>query len=245
MKKIIFLIQFLYLSVISWGLNFSIAPTKFEIDLSKRSNHEVYLINNTAKPLRIEVFTEIPNSYEKYNLNSNITIFPKVVSIKPGAKQEVRFRIKPTENMENGEYRSLLVFKESSNKIKTTVEKTPEMTTEMELITEVAINISGKNGKSKILGEIKKIISEYNNDGSLYIEAEILSKGNTALKIDYVIKNENKEVVKGRLGNSLRTGENKIGKEISLDMTKIKSKELKLILLEQNKKILYEGKINL
>lgn len=239
MKKIVILIQFIYFSIASWGLNFSIAPTKFEVDLSKSTNHEVHLINNTAKPLRIEVYTEAPASYEKYNLNNNITVFPKMISIKPGAKQEVRFRVKPTENIKDGEYRSLLVFKEVTGNIKTKVEKIAGMTTELEFITEVAINVSGVKGKSEISGEVKKVVSKY--DGSyLYVNADVLSKGNTALVIDYIIKNEGKEIVRGRLGRSLRTGESNIEKEIPLDITKIKSPKLKIILLEQNKKMLYE-----
>ena len=81
-------------------------PTIFAVDLTKVSTNEVYLTNNTADPLRIEIYTESdPEFSEKYTLNSNIVIFPKVVAIKPGATQTVRFRIKASPNMEKGEYK--------------------------------------------------------------------------------------------------------------------------------------------
>lgn len=244
MKKIIFIMQFIFFSITAWSLNFSIAPTKFEADLSKTTNHEAYLINNTSKPLRIKVYTETPKSYENYNLNENITIFPKMISIKPGAKQEIRFRVKPSENMEDGEYRSFLVFKEMPGEIKKeTADKTEELITDLKVVTEVAVNVFGEIGNIETAGEIKKFNSYYKG-GLLYMNAEVLSKGNTALKINYTIKSGNKKLAEGRFGISLRTGESRIEKEVPLDTAELKLKDLKIILSEQNGKILYEEKIN-
>lgn len=243
MKKIVFLIHFMFFSITTWSLNFSIAPTRFEVDLSKTTNHEAYLINNTSRPLRIKVYTEIPKSYENYNLNENITIFPKMISIKPGAKQEIRFRIKPSENMKDGEYRSFLVFKEMPGGIKKeTSGKAEELITDLKVITEVAVNVFGESGKTEAAGEIKKFNSYYKN-GSLYMNADVLSKGNTALKINYIIKGGNKKIAEGRMGTSLRTGENRIEKVIPLDITKLKN--IKIVLSEQNGKILYEEEVSL
>lgn len=83
MRKIMFLISAFIFNYSAWSLNFSLAPTKFQVDLSKTSTYEASLINNIAKPLRIKVYTEIPKSYENHNLDENITVFPKIISIKP------------------------------------------------------------------------------------------------------------------------------------------------------------------
>ena len=172
MKKII-LICFIIFTQSVWSLNFSIAPTKFEADLSKTTYHEAYIINNTAQPLRIEVYTEAPKSYEKYNLNDEITIFPKIISIKPASKQEIRFRVKPSENIKNGEYRSLLVFREVPGKIKKTVSVKSEnskMETELHMITEAAVNVFGRAGNVSLKGKIKNF--KYNlKNGKLYMTA--------------------------------------------------------------------------
>lgn len=241
MKKIILLCFIIFAQPV-WSLNFSIAPTKFEADLSKTTYHEAYLINNTAQPLRIEVYTEAPKSYENYNLNKEITIFPKIISIKPASKQEIRFRVKPPENMKDGEYRSLLVFREVPGKIKKTISiksQNLEMETELTMITEAAVSVFGETGDVSVKGEIKNFKHSL-KDGRLYMTADVLSEGNTSLKIDYIIKNGNKKIAQGKFGNSLRMGENKISKEILFDTLGLDLKKLKIILQEQKGRILYE-----
>lgn len=249
MKKLIFFIYFLILYENILGLSFSIAPTKFQVDLQKTSNHEVYLINNTASPLRIKIYTEAPKSYEKYNLNENIVIFPKIISIKPGSKQEVRFRVKPSENIkEKGEYRSFLVFEEVLPEIKTKniEENETKVGTELKIITETVINVFGETEDTEIRGQMKNFKYKY-KDSKLYMTADVVSEGNTSLKINYLIKNGNKKIYEGKFGNSLRTGENKIIKEIPFEISnelKSNSEKLKIIFTEQNKKILYESDLS-
>lgn len=63
--------------------------TKFEVDLSKSSTQEMYIVNNTDSPLRVGIAPESDKKF-RYNLNSNIKVFPKVVSVKPAGKQIVR-----------------------------------------------------------------------------------------------------------------------------------------------------------
>lgn len=107
MRKIGVFIIFFIVSVVTYCVNFSVSPTKFEVDLSKNNIFEVHLLNNTSKPLRLEVYTEIPVGYEDSNLNDNIVIFPKKVSIKPGGKKEVRFKVEAIENKEKKNFKTL------------------------------------------------------------------------------------------------------------------------------------------
>lgn len=239
MKKIFLLFIFLY--TVSFGLNFSIAPTGFDIDLKKNETNEVFIINNTGKPLRIEIFPEAPEGYKEHNLNENITIFPKIISVKPGAKQTVRFRIKKNENLKNdGEYKSLLVFREKPSEIKSKQEVvTDEFSTSITFITEVAIGVYGHIGKEVVKAKVEKVETSLEKN-NLNILATVKSEGNSSAKINYILENENgKKILSGKFGNSVREGKNKIYSEISLE--KIKFEKLRLKLIDQNKKLLYDG----
>lgn len=145
MKKIFYTILMLIIFNISYSLNFTAAPVSFEIDLNKAVTEEIFLINNTPTPLRIEAYVDTLEGYEEKNLNSNIVIFPKKISIKPGGKQVIRFRVKPSENMEKGKYKSLLVFQEIPSKIEENItgETSKNVSAGFKLITELAIIVTG------------------------------------------------------------------------------------------------------
>ena len=120
MKKFLFIILLLSFSVLSYSLNFSVAPTGFSVELDKTSTQEITIINNTAEPLRLAASFQSDSEFgEKYNLNSNLTIFPKIISLKPAGKQIVRFRVKPDSSIKDGEYKSLLTLTELPGEIKT------------------------------------------------------------------------------------------------------------------------------
>lgn len=143
MSKIILLFYFI-ISISTFSLNFSIAPTKFDLDLSKSETKEAYIINNTSSPLRVEIYLDKAEGYENKDLNSNIVIFPKLISIKPGGKQSVRFKVKSTENLEKGKYKSLLVFREKPKEIKQKIQESEKFSTEFKFITEIAIGVTGE-----------------------------------------------------------------------------------------------------
>mgnify|MGYP001268749036 CR=1 FL=1 len=143
MSKIILLFYFI-ISISTFSLNFSIAPTKFDLDLSKNETKEAYIINNTSSPLRVEIYLDKAEGYENKDLNSNIVIFPKLISIKPGGKQSVRFKVKSTENLEKGKYKSLLVFREKPKEIKQKIQESEKFSTEFKFITEIAIGVTGE-----------------------------------------------------------------------------------------------------
>ncbi|WP_349764048.1 molecular chaperone [Fusobacterium sp. SYSU M8D902] len=235
MKKICILLIILYNTVL--GLNFSVAPTSFQLDLEKNQTNEVYLINNTSEPLRIEVFTEAPESYENNNFNDRITIFPKVFSIKPGAKQTVRFKIKIDKDMDIGEYKSLLVFREKKSEIKAENGKSIGFSTNLSFITELAIGITGNIGEETI--DVKVIEKEVSyKKGVITINTDVISNGNSSEKLIYSLENESgEEILSGRYGNSLRRGK----KEITLSV-KLKNKDykkLKLYIKDKDGKNIY------
>lgn len=243
MKKIIFFILFIVTTTISLALNFSIYPTKFEIDLSKTSTYEMYIINNTDLPLRIGITLESDKNFgEKYNLNSNIKIFPKTASIKPAGKQIVRFRVTPNENTKDGEYKSYITFTEIPPEIKTTKKNTNDITSEIKMITAIMISVYGEGKNPVIDGNLKNITTNFNN-GILTLSGKSSSKGNTSLKFDYSINGKNIKS-EGRLGISPRNGENIISTSINLPTAK-KGDKINITIKDQKGKSYFNQKIRL
>lgn len=240
MKKIFAFLMTFIIGINLYALNFSVAPTSFKVELKKTVTQEVYIINNTSAPLRIETYLEAAESFENFNLNDNITVFPKMISIKPGAKQTIRFRVKPNTEMADGEYKSLLIFKEVPKEIKTTIvsdENNKGLSTELTFITEVAIGVSGIKGTPIIDGTIQNTKVAYSGK-LISLQCDTISKGNTPMKIDYILESEDGNLIsKGRLGTSARTGEKRLSTNI--EIPELKGKKINLILKDQNKKIIY------
>lgn len=243
MKKITIISLFILLGITTFALNFSIYPTKFELDISKSSVQEVYIVNNTDLPLRIGIAPESDKNFgEEYNLNSNIKIFPKTVSIKPAGKQVVRFRVTPDKNIKDGEYKSYITFTEIPSKIKTSSENSDAIKSEVQMITAIMISVYGQGEKAILDGGIRDISTKFEN-GVLLLVGKTYSKGNTSLKFDYSINGKNIDS-KGRMGISSRIGENNISTSINLPNAK-KGEKIDLIIKDQNGKIYYNKKITL
>lgn len=240
MKKLLFIILLLNISILSYSLNFSVYPTGFIVDLKKVSTHEVTITNNTTEPMRLETHFESDPSYsEKYNLNSNATIFPKTVSLKPAGKQTIRFRIKPDSKVQAGEYKSFLVFKEVPQEIKTTdLTKAKELKTAVNMVTQVNIGVYGQSGNLTAKGTLSNINLAYNGNSAI-ISASSFSEGNTSLKFSYNLKVQGSDIeVSGLLGISAREGKKDISLSTQLGPN-LKGKKAKLVITDQNGKVYY------
>ena len=85
MKKIIFILNFIIISMVSYSLNFAVAPTRFQVDLSKVSTQEVYVINNTSQPMRLETYLESDKKFgENFTMIDDIVVFPKNLQLRQG-----------------------------------------------------------------------------------------------------------------------------------------------------------------
>ena len=150
MKKFIILLLVVFQTKL-FALSFSIAPTEFHVSLDKNQFYEAYIMNNTFSPLRIEVYKEDVKGYEDKSLTDDITIFPRIISIRPGGKQLVKFKVKLDPKREKGVYRSLLVFRESPNNIKTVSKSNNNsLETKLNFLTEIAIGVKGEKKWKKI-----------------------------------------------------------------------------------------------
>lgn len=239
MKKLLFIILLLNISILSYSLNFSVAPTGFSVGLSKPSTHEITILNNTTEPLRLNaVFHSDPAFGEDYNLNSNLTVFPKTISLKPAGKQTVRFRVKPDSKLENGEYKSLLTFTEVPREIKTTAESN-ETSSNLKFITEINISVYGYKGDLTHKGTLSDVKLAYNG-ASAVISASSFSEGNTSLKFSYSLKVQGSNAeASGLFGISAREG----NKDLSLSTQlgpNLKGKKAKLVITDQDGKVYYD-----
>ena len=126
-----------------YSLNFSVEPTRFDVDLENPKTYELFIINNTGKVLRIEAEIE---ETKKSSLMKNISIFPKRISIKPGRRGVVRFTVRNLEALRRGKYDNLIVIKEvdynQDNFINNEDDK--RLSFELNFNTEIALHILGE-----------------------------------------------------------------------------------------------------
>lgn len=241
MKKVIILINFLIISLVSYSLNFSVVPTRFEIELEKVTTNEVYIINNTTEPMRLEAYVESDRKFgEDYNLNEDIVIFPKKIFVKPGARQTVRFRVKPNSKYSNGEYKSYITFKEVPYDTKSEGKVVSKMSgANVSVLTEIGIPVYGYKGEQIVETNIEKLnIKRMKRD--ILVDILVESKGNSSLKLFYEIESAGlKENNKGRIGMSSREGKVKISAGIPIP-EKLLNKKIKLIIKDQNNKVYYD-----
>lgn len=244
MKKIFFTLFLLNISILSYSLNFSVMPTGFVVDLDRVSTQEVQIRNNTSAPLRLEAYFESDTDFgENFNLNSNSVIFPKIIALKPAAKQTIRFRTKPDTNMKDGEYKSYLTFKEIPQEIKTVPggeqDNKTAMSTNVQMITEISISVFGQRGKQVSKGNLNDLKINYNGS-SMIVTANTLSEGNASIKFYYNIKILNSDTeLEGMLDMSAREGKKNINVSIDPAMD-LKGKKIKFTVTDLDGKIYYD-----
>lgn len=245
MKKFL-LILFLTINCIGYSLNFKLYPTSFNLDINKTSINEVTIINETLNPLRVTIFPEKDVEFgEEFNLNNNITVVPKNISLKPGASQVIRFRIKPDAVRKTGEFRSYLTFKETPPEIKTSASKSSkDLTSNIQFITELSIPISASGDSLVVDGTVKNVKLKYNGNVAL-LTTTITSKGNTAMRLNYALEVIGKNIKKsGSIGSSKRNGTVDSSTAIELGK-KLEGNKVKLIIKDQNGKEYYNNILSL
>lgn len=245
MKKFL-LILFLTINCIGYSLNFKLYPTSFNLDINKTSINEVTIINETLNPLRVTIFPEKDVEFgEEFNLNNNITVVPKNISLKPGASQIIRFRIKPDAVRKTGEFRSYLTFKETPPEIKTSASKSSkDLTSNIQFITELSIPISASGDSLVVDGTVKNVKLKYNGNVAI-LTTTLTSNGNTAMRLNYDLEVIGKNIKKsGSIGSSKRNGTVDSSTAIELGR-KLEGSKVKLIIKDQNGKEYYNNILSL
>ncbi len=235
---------YLLVSTMTFSFNFSVAPTTFNINLNKINTDEIILINNTSEPMRLESSLEIPDNYENYNLNDSIKLHPKIISIKPGGRQIARFRVKPPVNLEAGEYKSYIIFKELPSKFKKNSEIKKGINTEIGIVTEIGISIYGYYGDINKKVIIKDAKFDYDLKSSrLIVVLNTESRGNSSVKLSFNIEilTPNNKILKKEhlnLGRTARIGKKKV--ESSFFIENLKGNKIKITVLDEDNKELFK-----
>lgn len=138
-RKII--ITFFYIIEIGYSnsFNFSVAPTKIEINLLRDCVKEIYLINNTKKEIKLLPYFETPIEYENAKLEDFIEVFPKLITIFPNNEKIVKIFYKTKSSIDlKKEYKSYIIFKELPNKL------SEDEKNKITIYNEIGIGIVGK-----------------------------------------------------------------------------------------------------
>lgn len=238
MKKKICVFLFFIFCTLTFALNFSVFPTDFKVDATRTTTQEASVINNTTEPLRVEIYAESDPEYGKdYNLNPNIKVFPKTVSIKPGGTQKVRFRVKSDSRIRDGVNKSYLTFKEMPYEIKNASKdkNSTDIKTQLNMITVLSIPVYSLGENIIATADIKNV-KLVDKKGIFNLSLDVISKGNAPIYLIYELNVIGSDFTsKGGIGNTARDGAKKLnvsfegenglqGKKANLKITDSKGK---------------------
>ncbi|MGL4954031.1 MAG: hypothetical protein ACRC4Y_00945, partial [Cetobacterium sp.] len=224
-KKIFYGLMFSLLFTSTFAFNIGIAPTGFYTSLDKNETHEIMVTNNTVYPMRIEIDIEKDPGWEKYDMGDMMRIYPKNLTLKPNGSRSVRFAVRGTKDLPEGEYKAKLIFRELSGTSKGNVEKVQtdtgeEIGIEFELLTEIHIAAYGLKGERKIGAQLTNTEIKKEGNGNRKLVANFNLSGNSALAVlgdieylDSSRKRIKKEEVK--LGITTREAKTKIESELA------------------------------
>jgi P pilus assembly chaperone PapD len=92
---------------------FMVTQTSFGVDLDNPITKDTTLINQSNKPVRVRVdFAKPEWAKAKYYLGDQLVAYPKIVQIPAKGKVQVRIAPRIKQELLEGEYVALLVFKE-------------------------------------------------------------------------------------------------------------------------------------
>lgn len=181
MNKKIYIVMFLYLfSINSFSIN--IAPSKFVYNLSKGIvSQDVSLINKNSKPERIKIYFKPMNDDKVENdLSKWAMVYPKVININPGQEKIVKFAIDPPKNLENREYRGMIVFEELEDRALEFIDEKINKTGSggrINFLVTMEVAIYGYTNEKEKLKEHFKILKDFKVNKMKQIELEIMNSG--------------------------------------------------------------------
>ncbi|MEG1978825.1 MAG: hypothetical protein RRZ91_08430 [Cetobacterium sp.] len=225
LKKFFTGVFYLALAAKAFAFNIGIAPTGFYTSLDKNETHEIMVTNNTMKPMRVEVGIEADTGWEKYDMGHLMKVYPKNITLKPNGSRSVRFAVKGTKDLPEGEYKTKLVFRELPGKPADKTEKVvgetgQEVAVDFELLTEIHVAAYGLKGQRKIGAQLVSSEIKRDDKGNRKLVANFNLSGNSGLAvigdIEYLDANKkrlSKEEVK--LGITTREAKTKIESGLS------------------------------
>ncbi len=178
--------------------SFQVAPGRLEVDLNKPETKTVIIINNGSEKIRLYIEPEYiklgkgginigehnkDGVAELENLASFITVSPRVMSLEPGERRDLKVNINSQKSRtdknavaktSNGDYRAHVIVKLKGTAIKKTIETGAESNVNMKLDVkfETAIAVYGRLGDSV---DLRKITLPINDKGLSDVQAMTMS----------------------------------------------------------------------
>lgn len=179
--KIVFTLLSLFLLNSSlFAMSIQVAPQRFIFRIDRPVTEEVIVTNTSQQQIRVKIYPEmVPKQISEEYLGEWVVIYPRVLSLEPGQKRLVRFSVRPPENLENGEYRSLLFFEELPPPNESTTSQ-GKLELNFQLLTKLGINLYGQFGKIIHQGKVEDVKVNF-HDQKLLIQANFINQGNAHL----------------------------------------------------------------
>ncbi|GLI57864.1 hypothetical protein PM10SUCC1_33780 [Propionigenium maris DSM 9537] len=193
MRKIYILMLSTIIYYVGWA-SFEVAPPIQILDLNKPLTRQFHLKNNSKKLVKIKIYPKRPDNQkdEKLYMGEWTIVYPKIVYLKPSEKKAIRFAVRAPEGfeqMEDGEYRTLLIFEQMENKVYSTEEgegvgEAPP-SVGLQILHTIAVSVYGNKGEIEHRSELKKLRVE-DIEGEKFILGDIVNTGNAT--IDPVVR---------------------------------------------------------
>lgn len=139
--KLLLIYLFFSTILLSTEFNLSINPTKIELNLSRNSVTNIYLMNNGDKVVKLLPYFETPMEFKNNSLELMLECFPKFITLKPKEEKIIKLVFKNKNNIlkKNESYKSYIIFKELPNDSKSLSDK------DIIILNEIGIGILGQH----------------------------------------------------------------------------------------------------
>lgn len=151
----------------------------------------------------VEIKKDEKNIEEKF-IDDFVIFSPRRVTLKPHESQLVRLMYKRKRDMEDGEYRSHLLFTQedsghSNNKLKSQKEGKKELKIELRALVSVSIPVIVSEGRKNGEVEIEKIIPNFKGKEK-YVDVHFKRSGNSSIYGDIFLNMVNKNGEEEEIG---------------------------------------------
>ena len=102
--------------------SFQVSPSRFEFSLERRFTDFFIVTNNSDRALRLRVYPMFMHrdgtgklvelQGHPYDMSPWLVLNPRLVRLQPGDRRIVRFSVRPPAELDEGEYRTVLLFEE-------------------------------------------------------------------------------------------------------------------------------------
>lgn len=158
---------------------FMVTQTSFGVDLENPVTKDTTLINQSNKPVRVRVdFAKPEWAKAKYYLGDQLVAYPKIVLIPAKGKVQVRIAPRIKQELSDGEYVALLVFKELPPR---------KVDGQVTMLMNIGIPYYARKGKLKAEVDFDDLRIVKKEEGYQLV-GKLLNNGNYSYSLDISVK---------------------------------------------------------